>query len=224
MKTKIEGAPAFAYVHVDLEPGDYIYAESDAMASMSTGIEMKVKMNGGFFSALMKKFLGSETFFINKFSNPTAQVQRITLVQPMPGDIRELNLLAGTNESLCLQPGAYLASSKKVKLGVEWAGFASWFAREGLFKLRVSGEGKVFYGAYGAMVEKEIVGEYIVDTGHLVAYDPSITLHVQLAGGIFSSFFGGEGFVTRDQGKGKVILQTRSLSGFASWLNPKLRG
>jgi len=47
-------------------------------------------------------------------------------------------------------------------------------------------------------------------------------LRLQLAGGIFSSFFGGEGFVTRLEGKGRVVLQSRSLSGLASWINPKL--
>ena len=47
-------------------------------------------------------------------------------------------------------------------------------------------------------------------------------LKIQLAGGVFSSFFGGEGLVTRVEGKGKIVIQTRSLSGLAGWLNPKL--
>jgi uncharacterized protein (AIM24 family) len=44
-------------------------------------------------------------------------------------------------------------------------------------------------------------------------------LKPQLAGGIFSSFFGGEGFVTRIEGKGKIYIQTRNISGLASWIN-----
>jgi uncharacterized protein (TIGR00266 family) len=126
------------------------------------------------------------------------------------------------NGSLCLQPGAYIASTPGIKLGVRWAGFRSWFAHEGLFKLIVSGTGKVWYGAYGGMLEKEIDGEYIVDTSHLVAYEPHMKLRIQLAGGIFSSFFGGEGFVTRMEGKGKIIIQTRSMDGLASWVNQKI--
>ena len=106
-------------------------------------------------------------------------------------------------------------------MGLNWAGFTSLIAREGLFRMVVSGEGTVWYGAYGALVEKEIDGEYIVDSSHLVAYEPSIKLKLQLAGGIFSSFFGGEGLVTRVEGKGKVVIQTRSISGLTSWLNPK---
>ena len=77
-------------------------------------------------------------------------------------------------------------------------------------------------GAYGGLVEKTVEGEYIVDTGHLVAYDPNMKLKVQLAGGLLSSFFGGEGLVTRVEGNGRIILQSRSLSGLAGWLNPKL--
>lgn len=223
MKTTIEASPSFSYLHVDLDPGETITAESDAMASMSADLDMTARLNGSLMSALMRKFLGGETLFISRFTNKTDGVRRVTLVQPTPGDLRELELDPSGQRSFCFQPGAYLASTPGVKLAVRWAGFASWFAREGLFKLQVKGKGRVFYGCYGAMQDKQLDGEYIVDTGHLVAYEPGIKLHVQLAGGIFSSFFGGEGFVTRLEGKGKVVLQTRSLSGFASWLNPKLR-
>ena len=65
-------------------------------------------------------------------------------------------------------------------------------------------------------------GEYIVDTGHLVAYEPQLNLNIQLAGGLFGSLFGGEGFVSRLEGKGKIVIQTRSLSGLADWVNPML--
>ena len=47
-------------------------------------------------------------------------------------------------------------------------------------------------------------------------------LKVQLAGGIFSSFFGGEGLVTRIEGKGKIIIQTRSMNGLSQWVNSKI--
>ena len=77
----------------------------------------------------------------------------------------------------------------------------------------------MFFGAYGGILEKEINGEFIVDSGHLVAYEPTMKLKPQLAGGIFSSFFGGEGFVTRVEGKGKIYIQTRNLSGLATWVN-----
>jgi uncharacterized protein (AIM24 family) len=86
----------------------------------------------------------------------------------------------------------------------------------------VSGTGTVWYGAHGALMEREIDGEFIADTSLLVTYEPQLKLKVQLAGGIFSSFFGGEGLVTRVVGKGTVVIQTRSLEGLRSWLNPRL--
>ena len=220
MQSTTNGGPAFSYIDIDLEPGESVIAESDAMSSMAADLDLKARFNGGFMSGLLKKYLGGESLFVNEFSNPADSVRRVTLVQNTPGEIREVQL---NGESICLQPGAYICSTPELQLGVRWAGFVSWIAREGLFKLVVSGHGTLWYGAYGGLLEKEIDGEYIVDTGHLVAYDPQMKLKLQLAGGIFSSFFGGEGLVTRVEGKGKVILQTRSLGGLVSWLNPKLR-
>lgn len=219
MKTEILGKPAFAYVNVDLEPGESIVAESDAMSSMSPELDMKAGFNGGFFSGLAKKFFGGESLFVNTFTNNTSETQRVSIVQGTPGDTVEIDLNGG---SYCLQPGAYIASTTGLKLGVKWAGFASWIGGEGLFKLQVSGTGKLWYGAYGGLIEREVDGEFIVDTSHLVAYEPQLKLKAQLAGGIFSSFFGGEGLVTRVEGKGRIIIQTRSMSGLASWTNSYL--
>ena len=219
MKSVVKGSPSFAYIHVDLAPREKITAESDAMASMAADLDMKAKLNGGFFPAILKRFLGKESLFVNEFTNNTNEVKRLTLVQKTPGDIRQIEL---KGSAICLQPGAYIASTPGVNLGIRWAGIASLVAREGLFKLVVSGTGTLWYGAYGGLVDQQVKGEYIVDTGHLVAYEPQLKLKMQLAGGIFSSLFGGEGLVTRIEGTGKIVLQTRSLSGLAGWLNPKI--
>lgn len=219
MKAEIRGSDAFAYVDVDLAPGEKIIAEADAMSSMAADLDMQAKFNGGFFVALMRKLLVGETVFVNHFSNNTAGDRRLTLVQPTPGAVRCLEL---NNDTFFLQPGAFLACAGDVKLGVKFAGLVSWIAREGLFRIVVSGTGTVWYGAYGALLDKEIDGEYIVDTSHLVGYTPGIGLKLQLAGGIFSSLFGGEGLVTRVVGKGRIVIQTRSLSGLANWINPRL--
>ncbi len=219
MKSEIKGAPSFAYIDVELNPGETITAEADAMASMSAELDMKAVFNGGFFSGLLKSLLGNESLFVNEFTNNTSETLKLTLVQPTPGDIREIKL---SNSSICMQPGAYLCSTPGVNLSAGWAGISSWIGREGLFKLVASGTGSVWCGAYGGLFEKKINGEYIVDSGHLVAYDPQIRLKVRLAGGIFSSFFGGEGLVTRVEGSGNIILQSRSMSGLRDWLNPKL--
>ena len=219
MQATIEGGPAFAYINVDLNPGETVVAESDAMSSMAADLDMDAKFNGGFFSGIFKKFFGGESLFVNHFTNKTSDVHRVTLVQATPGNIREVQL---GGESICLQPGAYVASTPELQLKARWAGFKSWFSGEGLFKLTVSGTGTLWYGAYGELLEKQVEGEYIVDTAHLVAYEPHMKLKIQLAGGLFSSFFSGEGFVTRIEGQGKITIQTRSLSGLAGWLNPRL--
>lgn len=216
----MEGAPVFAHLQVTLDPGETLIAEPDAMASMSSDLELKTRLNGGFFGGLARKFLGGESIFINHFTNPAQNARHLTITQTCPGDMCCVDLAEG--ENLGLQPGAFICSESNVKLGLKWAGFASWFGREGLFKIRVEGPGRVWFGGYGAMVEKELDGETIVDTSHLVAYDPDIRLKVQLSGGIFSSFFSGEGFVTRLQGKGRYWIQTRSMSGFSSWLNQRI--
>jgi uncharacterized protein (TIGR00266 family) len=186
---------------------------------MSAELDMTATFNGGFFSGLAKKFLGGESLFVNRFTNATKKPLRVTLVQSTPGDVREVSLDGG---SVCLQPGAFLAATPDVKLGLRWAGFASLIAREGLFKLEASGRGRLWYGAYGALLDRTVAGEYVVDTGHLVAYDPQLKLKLQLAGGLFGSLLGGEGIVTRIEGRGKIVLQTRSLSGLAGWLNPRI--
>lgn len=220
MQAELKGAPAFTHIHVTLDPGDSIIAESDAMASMDADLDMDAKFNGGFFSGMTKKFFGGESLFVNEFTNNTSRPRNLVLTQTTPGDMRQIEL---NGNSICLQPGAYIASTPGLQLGVRWAGFRSMIAREGLFKLEVGGTGTLWYGAYGGLVDKEIDGEYIVDTSHLVAYEPQIKLKIQLAGGIFSSLFGGEGLVTRLEGKGKAVVQTRSLDGLVGWLNPKLR-
>ena len=106
-----------------------------------------------------------------------------------------------------------------MKIALRWAGFASLIGGEGLFRLEASGNGAVFFGGYGAVEAKDLNGELLVDTGHLLAYEPTVSLKIAMSGGIFSSIFGGEGLVSRVGGHGRIYLQTRSVEGLASWAN-----
>ncbi len=221
MKAVIEGNPSFSHVHIDLEPGETVIAESGAMQSMAAELETNAKSNGGFFPGLAKKMFGGESFFVNEFKNSGTRPMRVTIAQDVPGEIREMNLRDGSE--LCLQKGAWLASAGDVKLKTVWAGFVSMFIGEGLIKLKASGNGTIWYGAYGGIIERKVDGELKVDDGHLVAYDPSLKLKVSLAGGLIASITSGEGFVSKVVGSGTVYIQTRSLKGLASWLNPKFR-
>lgn len=220
MEAAIKGAPAFAYIQMDLAPGEAIVAESDAMASMDADVELVAKPNGGWLGAPIRRFLGGESFFVSELSNPTRRTRRVTLVQKTPGDIRRVDL---NGNAICLQRGAFICCTSGVNIGVRYAGIGAFIAREGLFKLIASGSGSVWYGAYGGLVERRIDGEYIVDSSHLVAWEPHMKLRIQMAGGLISSLTSGEGLVTRVEGSGTVVLQSRSMTGLVGWLNPKLR-
>lgn len=217
MDVEIRNRPSFANLLVHLGPGDEIVAEADAMASMTTSVEMTARMPGGLFGALTRRFLGGESMFVNRFTATAAG--HVVLTQPFPGDIACLDLRGTT---ILLEPGAFLAAEPGVTLGLRLAGVKSWLAGEGLFRLRLTGTGRVWFGAYGAIFSRDVDDELIVDTGHLVAYEPSISIRVGLAAGIFSSFFSGEGIVTRVRGPGRIYLQSRSFDGLAAWTNAHL--
>lgn len=221
MRTEILGSPSFSHVTIDLSPGETVVCEAGAMQSMSAAIEMKAITNGGFLGGLGKKLFGGESFFVNRFSNGSGAVQRLTIAQDVPGEIVQLELREG--QEICLQKGAFLARTDGVKLATSWAGFVSWFSGEGLVKLKAAGSGTLWYGAYGGIIKREVRGELKVDDGHLVAYEPTLKLKLAMAGGFFASVFGGEGLVTRLIGNGTVYIQTRSIRGLAAWLNPKFR-
>ncbi|MDJ0590605.1 MAG: TIGR00266 family protein [Pleurocapsa sp. MO_226.B13] len=220
MECEIKYKPAFSAIFVTLEPGEKIIAEAGAMASMDGQVTIKTKLSGGFFSALAKKFFGGESLFVNVFSNETKQYVKLVLTQPVVGDIQEIELYG---KDIYFQPGAYIASTPGVTMGVRWAGFSSWFAGEGLFKLRLSGKGRVFFGAYGGITKKAIDGEFLVDNGHLVAYEPGIQMGIKLSNGLIGSLTSGEGFLNRLSGRGNIYLQSRSIGGLVGFLRSKVR-
>lgn len=219
MQCDIRYKPAFATIFVTLDPGESITAEAGAMVSMDSMLTMETKFSGGFFPALGKKLFGGESLFVNIFSNRTSRSLQVVLSQPVVGDIAEIDL---QGREIYFQPGAYIAHTPGVRMDVGWAGFASWLMGEGLFKLKISGKGKVFFGAYGGITKKTISGQFIVDNSHLVAYEPGITMGIKLSGGLLSSLTSGEGLVNRLSGHGDIYLQSRSFDGLFRFLRPKI--
>ncbi len=63
----------------------------------------------------------------------------------------------------------------------------------------------------------DIAGEYIVDTGHIVAFDPTLTFKIERVGGLKSLFLSGEGLVCRFSGQGRLYIQTRNQNSFTAW-------
>lgn len=219
MKCEIRYRPAFAAIFVTLEPQEKITAEAGAMVSMDADLTMTTELSGGLFPALMRKFFGGESLFVNVFKNETSRPLNLVLTQSIIGDIETIEL---TGQTICFQPGAYIAHTPGAKMGVRWAGFSSWFAGEGLFKLQFTGKGRVLFGCYGGLTEKELTGEFVVDNSHLVAYESGIKMGVALSGGLIGSLTSGEGFVNKLSGRGKIYLQSRSVSGLVGFLRPKV--
>lgn len=219
MKYEIRYRPAFASLFVTLEPGESLVAEAGAMASMDSQLSVRTEFFGGFIPAWLKAFFGGESLFVNTYVNRSHQPLQLVLTQSTIGDMARLQL---NGSAICFQPGAYIAHTPGVKVGLQWAGFSSWLAREGLFKLKLSGHGMAFYGAYGGLTQKRIDGEFVVDSGHLVAYEPGVQLRVKLAGGLFGSLTSGEGIVSCLKGNGMVYLQSRSMDGLLRFLRPRL--
>lgn len=219
MKCEIRYRPAFAAIFVTLEPQEKITAEAGAMVSMDADLTMTTELSGGLFPALMRKFFGGESLFVNVFKNETSRPLNLVLTQSIIGDIETIEL---TGQTICFQPGAYIAHTPGAKMGVRWAGFSSWFAGEGLFKLQFTGKGRVLFGCYGGLTQKELTGEFVVDNSHLVAYESGIKMGVALSGGLIGSLTSGEGFVNKLSGRGKIYLQSRSVSGLVGFLRPKV--
>ncbi len=220
MQYKILYQPSYSLAVVTLDRGESALAEAGAMVSKSSGITIQTSMKGGLFGALKKSVLGGESFFVNTF---TAEAPgEVTFAPGLPGDIASLTL---SNQTIFAQSGSFLASASSVDVDTKWGGAKSFFSREGLFLLKISGSGPLFLSSYGAIHEVELkAGEsYTVDTGHMVAFEESVQYNVKRVGGLKSSLFSGEGLVCDYVGPGKVWLQTRSQDAFLSWLLPKVQ-
>jgi uncharacterized protein (TIGR00266 family) len=123
--------------------------------------------------------------------------------------------LAGN--TILAEGGAYLAGSPDLEISTQGS-LKAMISGEGLFLQKITGKGLVFLNSYGAIYEKILnPGEtYIVDTGHIVAFDDSVQYKLKKATkGILSSMASGEGLVCEYTGPGKLWIQTRNLSTLA---------
>ena len=189
------------------------------MVSHSPGLEVETKANGGLLGSLKRSVLGGESFFQNTYT--AHEAGHITLAPPLPGDVIRHDI---DDETLLVQSGSFLAADDTVELDTEFGGGRTFFGGEGLFLLRLTGTGPTFLSSYGAIHEVELAeGEqYVVDTGHIVAFEQSTSFDVRRVGGLKSTLFSGEGLVCDFTGPGKLWLQSRSQDAFLAWLIPKL--
>jgi uncharacterized protein (TIGR00266 family) len=219
METEIMYSPAHAAAKLTLRAGETVRAEAGAMLAMSPGIAMETSTQGGVLKGLRRAVLGGESFFMNTF---TAQADgaELWLAPAVAGDVVAWPL-QGT---LFVQSGSYLASSAGVDVDTKWGGGRTFFSGEGLFVLRISGQGDLLLSSYGAIhaIDVQPGQTYTVDTGHMVAWTEDVTYAVRKAGGWKSTLLSGEGLVCDLAGPGRIYLQTRSPDAFLAWLTPQL--
>jgi uncharacterized protein (TIGR00266 family) len=219
LRYQLVGGNAFACARVELAAGQSIRAEAGAMVSMSGNVDVQGQLQGGLMGAL-KRLVTRESMFVSTF---TAQggAGEVLLAPAVPGDVTGVDL---TGRELLVQSSSWLASELDVQLDTEFAGFRGLFAGEGLFFIRASGRGTALLSSYGAIVHRPIpVGaRYVVDTGHVVAFDARMPYQVRRASrrGWLGSILSGEALVAEFHGPGELWLQTRNLVSLAGALFP----
>jgi len=216
------------FVEVELDPMEAAVAEAGGMMYMEDGIEMETifgdgsQQSSGFLGSLMgagKRLLVGESLFMTVFQNRGVGKKRVAFGAPYPGKIIPIRL-ASIGGELLAQKDAFLCAAKGVSLGIAFTKrFGSGlFGGEGFILERLQGDGLAFIHAGGAIYERELApGEVIrVDTGCIVAFQPSVDYDIQFVGKIRTAFFGGEGlFFATLRGPGHIWLQSLPLSRLA---------
>lgn len=215
MKYDIIGKPDFPCIKVQLDADESIVAESGAMISMTSNVELKAAAKGGLLGAAKRSVLGGESFFQSTFTAKDGPGE-IYFTSGTTGDIDAVEL---KGSELIMSTGAYVCGSPEVEIDSKWGGFKGFFGGEGLFFLKAAGNGTLFFSSFGAIKKIDVQGDYIVDTGHIVAFEPSLQYTIEKVGGLKSLFLSGEGLVCRFSGSGVLYIQTRNQNSFTAWAN-----
>ena len=120
--------------------------------------------------------------------------------------------------ALLLERGAYLGGEQGVTVDSKWGGLRGFF-NEGLFILRCSGRGLMFFGAYGDIQTIDLKDEeYVVDNGFAVAWEPQLEYRLTRARRIRSFLFADQ-LLLRFSGTGRIWVQSRSSQGLANFVH-----
>jgi len=218
------------FVEIVLDPGEAAIAEAGAFFYMDPGIKMETifgdgsqqAQQQGFFGKLAagaKRVLTGESLFMTVFGNGANERQKVAFAAPYPGKIIPVDLRQHGGTLLC-QKDAFLCAAKGISVGIAWnkkVG-ARLFGGEGFILQKIEGQGLAFIHAGGTIVSRELkAGETVrLDTGCLVAFEPSVNYDIQWVGGFKSALFGGEGlFFATLTGPGRVWLQSLPFSRLA---------
>lgn len=216
------------YVEVELDPSEAAVAEAGGMMYMDDGIAMETIFGDGSAAqaGLLGKLVGAgkrlitgESLFMTVFSNNSSEKKKVAFGAPYPGKIIPIDLSVIGGE-LVAQKDSFLAAAKGVSIGIAFQKKigAGLFGGEGFIMQRLHGDGLAFVHAGGTLCERTLnPGELLrVDTGCIVAFEPTVNYDIKFVGGIKSALFGGEGlFFATLTGPGRVWLQSLPLSRLA---------
>lgn len=216
------------YVEVELDPLEAAVAEAGGMMYMDEGIEMETifgdgsQQSSGFLGALMsagRRVLSGESLFMTVFQNRGTGKRRVAFGAPYPGKIIPVNL-AELGGELLAEKDSFLCAAKGVSIGIAFTKRfgAGLFGGEGFILERLQGDGLAFIHAGGTIMQRELAaGETLrVDTGCIVAFQPTVAYDIQFVGKVKTALFGGEGlFFATLRGPGKIWLQSLPFSRLA---------
>lgn len=223
LNVQLKLQPGCTAAEIKLNPGQEFTAEAGCMIAMSPDIAMTTttyKKNSGGILKGLKRLLSGESFFLNHYK-ASSNGGTVWVGATHAGDmmVKELN-----GEGIIVQGGSYVASTPDIEINMNWQGFKSLLSKESLFWLSIKGKGTVIVNSFGAIYPIQINGEYIVDTGHIVAFDETLNFTLTKAGKSWvSSILGGEGLVCKFKGNGTIWIQSHNTGSFGSTLGPKLK-
>ena len=222
MDIEILKQPDSAIAKVTLQANEEIIAEAGAMVAMSEFLNVSTTLRqgkGGGIMGGLKRMVAGESLFLSVFRCYQPEGE-LFLAPRFMGDIIVYEF---QGQELVVQSGSYLACASGVDLDLGFKGLKSFFSGESIFWLTMSGAGVALLSSFGGVYEIDVDGEYIVDTGHIVAFENSLDFNVTKAGSSWlGAFLGGEGLVCRFQGHGKVFCQTHNPGGFGRQIGPQL--
>lgn len=212
-------------VEVELDPNETVIAEAGAMLYMEEGIDFQTRLGdgsdpgGGFFGKLKQvgsRLLTGESLFMTHFTHRGIGKKRVAFSAPYPGTVLPIDLSTVAGNQLITQRDAFLCAAMGTNISIHFnrrlgAGF---FGGEGFILAKLRGDGMAFIHAGGTIIERHLMNETLrVDTGCIVAFEPTIDFDIQRAGGLRSMVFGGEGlFLATLRGTGRVWLQSMPIS------------
>ncbi|KAF4836995.1 hypotheticall protein [Colletotrichum tropicale] len=195
---------------IQLAVGCPLTAKPGVMVAMSHSITLRGQIK---FS--MKKLVAGAELASSTFVGPG----ELLLAPPMLGDITSLRLTG--KETWSVGQDAYVASTQGVIKDYKRQGLSkAIFSGEGLYVYKISGTGLLWLTSFGAIIRKDLMeGEkYVVDNGHLVAWNVKYIMERVASGGIISGISSGEGLVCKFTGPGTVFMQTRNAKHFYAYL------